>query len=444
MCRKRVFYHCGHVEIKWVMKKCPNLAKTEICAKIVDELVSTSVCSSCEAVSTSEPTRIYAPGQPVHNMMQDESPDQYSRRLRLRSLVQEAAEIAISTDKTILEVRARKYRRFQRELIRQRDPWYDETDTVILRDEKIASGGTSEKTEHLPGPLKPTHKSLHEYLSPRSSDTRHVYMPSIPPTSPNNGTSVGIREVPSHDNTGSCEISSHKTHLHSPMPESPQLRDRDRDEPEATRNFQILHGTASKPGPGRFSSNETATSTLNTSLVQIPNRDPEKRFLEPGGIPLSSDFTSNGPRHYFSDYIPPPRSSSKRLPSKTMATPRMSSSHDTMRPTPLRSCTNVTQEDSWERLNTLADMAIATDLARKGDQELSYVLEAARRYDSESREFRDSNIYLSNINFDHTVRKEEKSGTHLENRPGSRSRSTDPPRNHYEIKGPKPVIEQEK
>ncbi|EGX52160.1 hypothetical protein AOL_s00043g303 [Orbilia oligospora ATCC 24927] len=121
--------------------------------------------------------------------------------------------------------------------------------------------------------------------------------------------------------------------------------------------------------------------------------------LRPRNPPTCNNVVPSAPRDFFPDSVT--CSSDNAVPHPdTPISPKLASSQQLPNsPSPGQSFAHDQEEDPWERLNTLARLAVAEVMAIEGDQETKKALDTARSSDIQSKEFLDSIAYLSQIDY---------------------------------------------
>ncbi|KAF3318868.1 hypothetical protein TWF173_005277 [Orbilia oligospora] len=121
--------------------------------------------------------------------------------------------------------------------------------------------------------------------------------------------------------------------------------------------------------------------------------------LRPRSPPTCKNVVPSAPRDFFPDSVT--CSSDNAVPHPdTPISPKLASSQQLPNsPSPGQSFAHDQEEDPWERLNTLARLAVAEVMAIEGDQETKKALDTARSSDIQSKEFLDSIAYLSQIDY---------------------------------------------
>ncbi|KAF3929997.1 hypothetical protein AA313_de0209622 [Arthrobotrys entomopaga] len=126
-------------------------------------------------------------------------------------------------------------------------------------------------------------------------------------------------------------------------------------------------------------------------------RNPQPNIMEaplamPYPLPQAqTQANPNSPVHFYPDYIPQPVPTpvNRAHPAPTIQQQR--EEYDRIQ--------WQLYGEPWDRFDTLVDVAVAADLAQRGHRDISYVLEAMRRYLPGSREYQECIQYLSGIDF---------------------------------------------
>ncbi|KAF3232051.1 hypothetical protein TWF192_001842 [Orbilia oligospora] len=174
-----------------------------------------------------------------------------------------------------------------------------------------------------------------------------------------------ILDCESPDLKPSCESLSR---MMSPIPHL-DIADGSKATDDPPRNYQVLHPSTSNLRP---------RNPRNCKNV-VPST-PRDFFRIPGRVTSSSANAVSHPDAPISPNLAP-------------------SQQPTDRPAPGNSVAHDQEEDPWERLNTLARLAVAEAMAIEGDQETKKALDIARSSDIQSKEFLDSIAYLSQLDY---------------------------------------------
>ncbi|KAF3937791.1 hypothetical protein ABW19_dt0205441 [Dactylella cylindrospora] len=148
-----------------------------------------------------------------------------------------------------------------------------------------------------------------------------------------------------------------------------------------------------------FEPERTVTHTRATDTPQETAgnaQTPDVVFIGVDRIPITICASPDQPMYLFPDYIPP----SPMVPVQNTFLPQPEQHAQPEVPDAIAIEDEYDEtENPWAKLGTLIDMAVATSLAEEGDKELGYVLDAAKNYEVESREFKDAVTYLEHVDW---------------------------------------------
>ncbi|RVD85480.1 uncharacterized protein DFL_003801 [Arthrobotrys flagrans] len=138
------------------------------------------------------------------------------------------------------------------------------------------------------------------------------------------------------------------------------------------------------PGPSVRSSRLRNFPTINVTVPSAP------RDFFPGHVNCPTINKAPPPDTTPSPYLTLPQPSEYKYQNQTPPMNRAAS----------RQSFKQNQEGPWERFDTLANLAVAVEMARDGDQMMESALDTARRSDFRNKEFSESLDYLSQVDYD--------------------------------------------
>ncbi|KAJ6263051.1 hypothetical protein Dda_1610 [Drechslerella dactyloides] len=153
------------------------------------------------------------------------------------------------------------------------------------------------------------------------------------------------------------------------------------------------------------STDSDSDATRDSASLYSPEstHDGQPQLTHVGNVPLTVNQSAGAERHYYPDWMPPADPSLKGSESFGQRKMRRDWNRRVTSGGVHSSQPYVAKDDPLERLETLADMAIAMSMAENGDAQMAYVLDGIRKYSSDSREFAECNHYLAQVDYQQVV-----------------------------------------
>ncbi|KAF3929986.1 hypothetical protein AA313_de0208438 [Arthrobotrys entomopaga] len=160
MCRQRLLYDCGHIELKWKPYKC--LGAADICPNLINDGHLEAKCRNCQddLQDLQNESRVHAPGEVEDGVAATNDESQFLRRIDFRRRNVKALAPAMRFDRRCEAIQKWKWKTHQRFLRALRDP-NDGHKRKTSEDSNVIKGESwwqQWKPQALGGPSNPPHR----------------------------------------------------------------------------------------------------------------------------------------------------------------------------------------------------------------------------------------------------------------------------------------------